>query len=283
VIALAGMPFVLVLLLGARPGHSQEGTPPAKEGSVPPSTETPTAGTAPASGSSETPAPNTSPASQTPTAQLPPIVVITRRSVGQKPKQATHKASVAKTASQQREKPNANEPTAGQTTVAATPTQALAVKSEAFNQARSNLLTQIGTRSYDFSQQAIQILPEGTNTPVSKVLLQAPGVTQDSAASGELHIRNEHANVQYRINGIILPDGVSGFEQVLESDFVSNIALITGALPAEYGLRTSGLVDIRTKSGAENPGAKVSLYGRQPGDHNSKAMEELSDRPIISL
>jgi hypothetical protein len=27
------------------------------------------------------------------------------------------------------------------------------------------------------------------------------------AASGSLHVRNEHANVQTRINGIMLPDG----------------------------------------------------------------------------
>ena len=96
---------------------------------------------------------------------------------------------------------------------------------------------------------------------MDRVLLQAPGVTQDSAASGLLHVRNEHANVQYRINGIVLPDGVSGFGQVLQSNFISSISLVTGVLPAEYGLRTSGLVDIQTKSGAENPGGDISIYG----------------------
>ena len=49
-------------------------------------------------------------------------------------------------------------------------------------------------------------------------MLQLPGVSQDSAASGDFHIRNEHANVQYRLNGILLPDGVSGFAQVLDED-----------------------------------------------------------------
>ena len=29
-------------------------------------------------------------------------------------------------------------------------------------------------------------------------------------ASGEVHVRNEHATIQYRINGIMLPDGVAG-------------------------------------------------------------------------
>jgi hypothetical protein len=91
--------------------------------------------------------------------------------------------------------------------------------------------------------------------------MSAVGTKRNSAASGELHVRNEHANVQYRINGIILPDGVSGFGPVLESDFIPNIALITGGLPAEYGYRTSALVDIRTKSGSQDAGGKITLYG----------------------
>ena len=74
-------------------------------------------------------------------------------------------------------------------------------------------------------------------------------------------MRNDHANLQYRINGIILPDGVSGFGPVLETGFIGNISLITGALPAEYGLHTTGLVDIQTRSGAFNNGGSVGVYG----------------------
>ena len=33
-------------------------------------------------------------------------------------------------------------------------------------------------------REFIEALPQGTNAPVEKVLLQAPGVSQDSAASG---------------------------------------------------------------------------------------------------
>ncbi len=78
------------------------------------------------------------------------------------------------------------------------------------------------------------------------MLLQLPGVTQDSAASGNLHVRNEHANVSYRINGILLPDGLGAFGQFLDTSFVGSLSLITGALPAQYGLRTAGIVDITT-------------------------------------
>ena len=104
-------------------------------------------------------------------------------------------------------------------------------------------------------------MPQGENRPIEKVLLQTPGFSQDSAASGALHLRNEHANVQYRINGVLLPDGVSGFGQVLDSGLIGNIAVIDGALPAQFGLHTAGVVDITTKSGAFDGGGAISLYG----------------------
>ena len=63
-------------------------------------------------------------------------------------------------------------------------------------------------------------------------------------------MRNEHANLQYRINGIMLPDGVGGFGQILDTGIVGSLALITGALPAQYGLRTAGVLDIQTKADA---------------------------------
>ena len=97
------------------------------------------------------------------------------------------------------------------------------------------------------------------------MLLQLPGVTQDSAASGELHVRNEHANLQYRINGIMLPDGVGAFGQILDTGIVGSLALLTGALPAQYGLRTAGVLDIQTKTDAFNNSGSVSVYGGSHG------------------
>ncbi len=112
-------------------------------------------------------------------------------------------------------------------------------------------------------------MPQGDNAPLDKVLLQTPGVYQDAASAGVLHIRNEHANLQYRINGILLPDGVAGFGQVLETSIVGNMAVLTGALPAQYGLRTAGLVDIQTRTGTANPSGEVSVYGGSHGTFTS--------------
>ena len=120
-----------------------------------------------------------------------------------------------------------------------------------------------GGSKYTFTQQAIQDLPQGANTPLNQVLLQAPGVAQDSF--GQLHVRGDHANLQYRINGVQLPEGITGFGQVLSPRFAQSISLLTGALPAEYGLRTAGVIDIKTKDGLLDPVADVDFYGGQRG------------------
>ena len=123
------------------------------------------------------------------------------------------------------------------------------------------LLPKAGANVYTFDRETIEQLPQGNQTTLDKVLLQAPGVAQDSAASGNLHVRNEHANLQYRVNGILLPDGVSGFGQVMETGFIGSMSLITGALPAQYGLRTAGLVDIISRAPPTTPGGNVTIYG----------------------
>jgi outer membrane receptor protein involved in Fe transport len=135
-------------------------------------------------------------------------------------------------------------------------------RTEALNAAREKILPKIGISTYTFDKEAIESLPQGSNASVGNVLLRAPGVSQETALSfeGPVHVRLEHGFVQYRINGILLPDGATGFAQMLETGLISNLALLTGALPAQYGFRTAGIVDITTKSGL-TPGGSVGIYG----------------------
>src|SRR3984885_7441930 len=146
-----------------------------------------------------------------------------------------------------------------------TEAQVVAGKNEKFDEARRNIVAATGAGSYQMNQQALEALPQGTNTTLDKALLQAPGVSQDSAASGEFHVRNEHANVQYRINGIMLPDGVGAFGQILDTGIIGNLDLLTGALPAQYGLHTAAVLDIQTKADAFNNSGSVSVYGGSHG------------------
>jgi outer membrane receptor protein involved in Fe transport len=147
-----------------------------------------------------------------------------------------------------------------------TQTQIIAGQNEKFDQARQAIVAPTGAGSYQLSQQALEALPQGANATLDKALLQAPGVSQDSAASGEFHVRNEHANVQYRINGIILPDGVGAFGQILDTGIIGNLNLLTGALPAQYGLHTAAVLDIQTKADAFNNSGSISVYGGSHGN-----------------
>jgi TonB dependent receptor-like, beta-barrel len=135
------------------------------------------------------------------------------------------------------------------------------VIAKALNAARVNIEPTIGASTYTLSQSAIQDLPGGANTPIDDAILQMPGVDQDNTGNGGLHVRNEHLNVQYRIDGVIIPDGVSLFGQDLSTRFVQSMQLITGALPAEYGLRTAGIIDIQSKSGLFAPGGAITMNG----------------------
>ncbi len=159
----------------------------------------------------------------------------------------------------------AQRPTPPRPTAPAVQTQqapSVATINTKLDEARDNLSPRFGASSFDINSAAIEAMPQGINTPINDVLLQAPGVSQDDAVNGDIHVRNEHANVQYRINGITLPDGISGFGHVLDTGFVGSLAVITGALPAQFGLHTSGVVDIQTKSGnALTQGGEVGIYG----------------------
>ncbi|HXI84433.1 MAG TPA: TonB-dependent receptor [Verrucomicrobiae bacterium] len=129
------------------------------------------------------------------------------------------------------------------------------------DQARSQISPDLGATAYTVSKEQIESQSQGDNAPFNQVILRAPGVAQDSEASGDLHVRGEHANVQYRINDVLLPEGITGFGLELDPRFVDGLRLITGALPAQYGFRTAGVVDIQTKSGAFANGGEVEMYG----------------------
>jgi outer membrane receptor for ferrienterochelin and colicins len=145
---------------------------------------------------------------------------------------------------------------------AAMPT--ITVTAQHLNEERSRIDTQSGASTYTLGADAIQASPGGDNVQLNQVMLQVPGAAQDSF--GQLHIRGDHNGLQFRLNGVILPDGISFFGQTLPPRMIASLQLVTGSLPAEYGLRSAGIINLTTKGGALQPGGEVSLYG---GSHNS--------------
>ncbi len=138
------------------------------------------------------------------------------------------------------------------------------VTAQRLNEARTSIETQTGASTYTIDNEAIKAMPGGDNNQLNQILLQAPDVVQDSF--GQIHVRADHNDLQYRLNGIILPEGISVFSQTLSPWLISSLKLITGALPAEYGLRTAGVIDLTTNSGLLTPGGEVSVYG---GSHST--------------
>jgi TonB dependent receptor len=104
--------------------------------------------------------------------------------------------------------------------VRTTPAERLATQTAALNQGLNTIYAPTGTAPSTISHNTITALPQGENATVEKIVLRFPGVTQDSAPGGNFHVRNEHANVQTRINGIMLPDGVSGFGTFLDTALI---------------------------------------------------------------
>ena len=131
--------------------------------------------------------------------------------------------------------------------------------------ARVELSPKVGTTIYTIDTHMIDSLGQGSDTPFNEVLLRLPGVSQDSKASGSIHVRDDHGNVQYRINGVQLPESITGFGQSIDTRLIDQIDFITGALPAQFGLRTSGIVDIQTKEGETTPGGHIGIL---VGSHN---------------
>jgi outer membrane receptor for ferrienterochelin and colicins len=137
------------------------------------------------------------------------------------------------------------------------------ISAQRLNEARASIETQTGASTYTINEDAIHAIPGGDNSLLNQVILRAPDVAQDSF--GQLHIRGEHNGLQFRLNGIILPEGISVFGQSLNPRIINSLQLIMGALPAEYGLRTAGIIDLTTKSGILEPHGDISFYG---GSHN---------------
>ena len=145
----------------------------------------------------------------------------------------------------------------------ANPRGDIVVTARRLDAARASIQPSLGATSYTISNATIQALPGADNQQFNQIVLQLPGVVQDGF--GQFHVRDDHSNLQYRINGTILPEGIAVFGQTLSPRLIDKFSLLTGALPAQYGPRTAGILDITTKSGFKN-GGSISLYG---GSHDT--------------
>src|SRR6476620_6400230 len=137
--------------------------------------------------------------------------------------------------------------------------ESVVVTSQELDISREQIVPSLGATRYTVGPDRLNQQARGEDAPFNQTILRFPGVAQDSF--GQLHVRGEHANLQFRINDVLLPEGIVGFGQELSTRFADNISLITGALPAQFGFRTTGVIDIHTKSGAVFQQGDATVYG----------------------
>ena len=142
-------------------------------------------------------------------------------------------------------------------------TETVVVTARKLEDARAGIQTQIGASTYSITQENIEDTPGGDNSLLNQVILQMPSVAQDSY--GQFHIRGEHNALQSVLTASPCPKASACSARRLIRGLASSVELITGALPAEYGLATGGIVDIKPETGLFDPGGTVSVYG---GSHN---------------
>ena len=118
------------------------------------------------------------------------------------------------------------------------------------------------TSSVQITKEDVQELPQGDQVSLPKLITSTtPGVVP--GAFGQMFFRGNHANIQYQIDGVQLPESPSNtFGDAFTPRNIDHMEIITGGIPAEYGQRLSAVINIISKTGPETPGGTVELnYG----------------------
>ena len=114
--------------------------------------------------------------------------------------------------------------------------------------------------TYQLSRKDVEILPRGNNNGVADVLLTLPSVVYGSL--NQTHFRQDHANQQYRIDGIPIPDTVTGaFADIVPPRAWERADIILGGMEAQYGNKAAVVVDITSKSGTKPGFGSIQVFG----------------------
>jgi hypothetical protein len=123
----------------------------------------------------------------------------------------------------------------------------------------------IDTRTGD--QRFKQDQYHGAPTNTTSQILQQSIAGAVRAPTGEVHIRGQHAEYTYYVDGVPVPAGISGsLNELFDPSVVNEIDFKTGAWDAEYGNKNAAIVNITTRIPTGGFHANVSGYG---GSYNT--------------
>ena len=116
------------------------------------------------------------------------------------------------------------------------------------------------SETYALSRKEIESLPRGNNNDLQDVLLTIPSAVYGSLK--QVHIRQDHANLQLRIDGVPIPDTVSStFSDVISPRAWERADIILGGMEAQYGNKAAAVLDITTKSGTKPSFGSMQVMG----------------------
>jgi len=128
-----------------------------------------------------------------------------------------------------------------------------------------DLLEQTSTFHTDVDRDMFQKVPlESQSSSVSSlVTLTTPGIAADS--NGLFHGMGDHAENSFSVDGQPITDQQSKvFSNQIPSDSIQSLEVIPGAPPAQYGDKTSVVINVTTRSGqgvTTPTGAITTSYG----------------------
>ena len=87
---------------------------------------------------------------------------------------------------------------------------------------------------------------------IESMVSSAPGFVTDD--NGRMHPRGSESQVQYVVDGVPVTDNMSAiFSTSLDARTLRTVEVLTGGIPAEFGDRLAGVINVNTRSGLEGP------------------------------
>jgi len=118
----------------------------------------------------------------------------------------------------------------------------------------SAILEQDRTSSDTDLNQTILERPVGAapSRAIESMVASAPGFVTDD--NGRMHPRGSESQVQYVVDGVPVTDNMSAiFSTSLDARTLRTVEVLTGGIPAEFGDKLAGVINVNTRSGLEGP------------------------------
>lgn len=118
----------------------------------------------------------------------------------------------------------------------------------------SAILDQDRTSSDTDLNQTLLERPVGAapSRAIESMVASAPGFVTDD--NGRMHPRGSESQVQYVVDGVPVTDNLSAiFSTSLDARTLRTVEVLTGGIPAEFGDKLAGVINVNTRSGLEGP------------------------------